>query len=258
MNTTEKIFLGFSITALLSSVAYAIFGKRIHSKITERKNSKLIEFTKTVNAEGSLSISVPLINKAYYKANEKSAIKSKLDTIYGKYKSFIDLAAKLNNVSTALIKSFIFIESAGNENAANGNAIGLMQVDFNSVTDIITRERKSGKLTEQEKLIIKKHIGQARYDKVMKAAMGEIHFTKADMLKPELNIIIGSMYLSQCIAKEKGRIDRAAIRYNLGYFTKSIPEGDTKTIIDSPKLRQISKDYVLKLGGVNGTLDILV
>jgi len=258
MNNTEKTIIGFSIAAFLTSVAYAIFGKRIHSKFTERKNSKLIEFTKTVNAEGSLSISVPLINKAYYKANERSAIKSKLDTIYGKYKSFIDLAAKLNNVSIALIKSFIFIESAGNENAANGNAIGLMQVDFNSVTDIITRERKSGKLTEQEKLIIKKHIGQARYDKVMKAAMGEIHFTKADMLKPELNIIIGSMYLSQCIAKEKGRIDRATIRYNLGYFTKSIPEGDIKTILESDKLRQITKDYILKLGGVNGTLDILV
>ena len=258
MNNTEKTIIGFSIAAFLTSVAYAIFGKRIHSKFTENKDRKEVKISKTLNAEGGINIIVPITNKAFYKDADKTGIKNKLSNIYNKYKSIIDVVSKINKVPVNLIKSVIFIESAGNENALNGAAVGLMQVEYTSATDIITRERKAGKLTEQEKLLLKKYLGDAIYKKVMVAQMGDSFITKSQMLNPELNILIGTMYLGQVLDKEKNRLDRMIARYNLGFYTKKIPQtGTVEDVLASAELRQVTKDYILKLGGKNGTLDLL-
>lgn len=263
MDTKDKVLLGFSIATFFTSVAYAVFGKKIHARITENKNDREpLAFTKSLNAVGSIQTAIPITKKGFYTSTESAAIKSKLDAIYKANKSIIDTCSKLNKIPVSLINSVIFIESAGDKNAVNGYAVGLMQIEYTSATDIVTRERQNKTLTEQEKVLIKKYVGEAKFNKIMKASMGDSFFTKAEVLKPELNILLGTMYLGQIIKKENvnstGRLDRMIIRYNLGFYTKKIPSGDVNAVLNSPNVRQVSKDYVLKLGGKNGTLDLLV
>lgn len=206
---------------------------------------------------------IPFIkNQSFYTASQAVANKKVLDSIYSKYKDIIDQVAQINAIPTALITSIIFIESKGNENAKLANAYGLMQVDPKSCTDTITRERTKKRLTDPEKAILKKELGQAKYDAVMKAKLGDTIITVDDVKNPHINVILGTMAFVQILDEEsKGsteqRIDRAIVRYNKGYYYNKMPKGVSaeQLVAQSPK---DLKDYILKLGGKNGTLDSLV
>lgn len=219
-----------------------------------------------------LNVQIPSIQKAFYPDKDRSAIKKKIAEIYAKYKSEIDIVSKCTNVPINLILSFIFIESGGDPNAKSGaGAIGLMQLIPSSANDILIIERQKNRLTEMEKKILTEKLGDRFTQGIMKMPYlgASISFkgvstssfvTKEDLYNPLFNILCGSIYLGLLLDEhtEGGtvRLDKVVIRYNKGYFADSKGKnliGSIANVISSAPTE--SKAYVLKLVGLNGTLD---
>lgn len=216
---------------------------------------------------------IPMVTQSFYSASEKQQNKDKLRSIYAKYKAYIDQAALLSNVDKDMITSIIFIESGGNPNADTG-AIGLMQVEPNSASDILVIENKKGRLTEPEKKVLRKTLGE-RLDKgilamkflgdkkTVNGVTSAVWVTKKDLLNPEFNILVGSIYMGllrdESVENGQLRLDKIIVRYNMGYFAKNkgkdLPTSAALSMMSN--LPKITKEYIIKFAGTNGTLDLL-
>ena len=222
-----------------------------------------------------LSNTIPAIGTKYYDDTTKPQNKDAMAKIYNTYKDAIDRCASLTHVPQAIITSFIFIESAGNPNAVSGaGAIGLMQLIPSSASDILVIENTKKRLSSEEKQILAQNLG-ARFtlgiDKMaylgQKLTVGGVTsatwITKADLLKPSLNILIGCIYLGILIDEStkngKCNLHKVVIRYNRGYFAdnagKNISDDIQTAMVNSPTETQ---NYILKFVGKNGTLDTLL
>ncbi len=199
--------------------------------------------------------------KSYYKISDTSRIIQKISKIKTNYEHYINNASFITGVPKKIIYSFIFIESQGISDAIGGNKeVGLMQIKVASATDILIKSKISNKLNDREIAIISKYLGVSkRYILTHK-----IEFEKEDLLNPELNILIGAMYLSILLeeTKEKDtiRIDKMAIRYNAGYYSYnkgSLLKGSIDEVLIIVKDSIILYNYVLKLTGKNGLLKII-
>ena len=217
----------------------------------------------------NLELKIPATTESFYDDSDKSANRSVLDTIMSNYGTYINNSATISNVPAEFIQSFIFIESRGKSDAVSGKAVGLMQVGTNSATDIIIMENTnkdlSGKncLTDGEKDVLRQYLGD-RLDTILGFKRGDptLVVTKADLLNPELNICIGTIYLSLLMNKViryKGKLQMEFVvaGYNMGYYAalKLMPKS-----VDSlmASLNSTSRDYVLKLVGTNGLLETLI
>ncbi len=220
----------------------------------------------------SVNVVIPAVGNKFYTDTEAPQVKSKMDSIYNSYKSIIDNVSVISNVPKELLKSFIFIESAGNPIiVSSAGAVGLMQLIPSSASDILVLENKANRLNEQEKAILTKHLGKRFTDGILKmkylgnkvtvdGITDSVWVKKEDLFNPELNILIGAIYLGLLIDEETDktnlRLDRVVLRYNRGYFSKIDKSLDlTKLATNSPTE---SKNYIYKLLGTNGTLDLLV
>lgn len=201
--------------------------------------------------------------------------KSKLDSIKNAYSAIINYVSKITNVPVLLILAFIFIESSGNPNAVSGaGAVGLMQLMPASASDILVMEKMKDRLRPEESAILTKYLGARFTDGILKmkylgnkvAVPGykdkaATWVTKEDLLKPELNILIGSIYLSMLLAEESKnnnlRLDRVVVRYNKGYRS-SLPSGNIDNVLASKDVPEESKNFILKLLGKRGVMDTLV
>lgn len=214
---------------------------------------------------GNLKIKIPAIAASFYKATDMPGIKGRINEIKTKYGRFIKNSATISDVNEDLIASFIFIESAGDETVINksSKATGLMQVTPLSATDVLTTERNKKRLNDKEKAVLSRILGPAKYSKVIKAQMGDTIITQQDLLNPELNILIGTIYLGIIIDRhtEGGtvRLDKVVVAYNKGmYAFKSGKElvGTPEKLMAS--LPRETSDYIKKLVGKNGVLDAIV
>ena len=211
-------------------------------------------------------IKIPAIPLAFYKTTDVPQIKKKIGEINSKYGPYIKNSSKISSVPEDLISSFIFIESAGNPNAVSpSGATGLMQVAPVSGTDILFLEKKMGRLNAAEKKILENHIGAQRLADILKMQyMGQkIVITKNDLLNPELNILIGTIYLGLLIYRhtENGviRLDKVVVSYNMGWFANDQGkklQGDTVSLVKT--INKESSNYITKLLGQNGILDAIV
>jgi soluble lytic murein transglycosylase-like protein len=214
-------------------------------------------------------IKVPLISVKYYDDSKTIAIRQKVDSIKAAFGKSIAEIAKLTKVSENILYGFIFIESAGNPIAYNksSGATGLMQLVPAAASDIVVLENKQKRLTEPEKTILRKYLG-SRLDCILSMKyMGHklscnnnvgVSITKEDLYQPELNVLIGAIYLGQLIDQftENGlvRLDKVVLKYNRGLFARII--GTTvKEVYDNANTE--SRNYISKLAGENGVLHIL-
>ena len=231
----EGWLLGVSIAMFGVASTYALM-RILNPKPTEQKNRETVTLSKTLSSEGISAITVPMTTKSFYDDTASKANKVKMDSIYSKYKTTIDLIATINKIPPQLITAIIFLESGGKEIPNSSTKIvGLMQLGVNGMTDVITMERKKGNLTEAEKVILKRNLGTTKYNKVMAAKIGDSFLTSSECLKPELNILLGTMLFMLIYDREKkkmsvGRLDRTIIAYNRGFYSK-IPDGDTNSLI---------------------------
>jgi soluble lytic murein transglycosylase-like protein len=213
------------------------------------------------------NIQLPFINKAFYQAKDLDNNSKVLAQIKADYGGLITSISTMTKVPEKLIYAMIFIESQGKSTVVSGRAIGLMQIDYSSAGDIIFFESKQKRLGEIEKTLLRKYLG-SRLDCILSMQyMGQklkcnnnlgYVFTKADLLKPELNILVGAIYLGilldEHVENNTVRLDKIVLRYNKGFFTK-FPKGATKEMVYN-SANSISQNYIKKLAGLNSVLSI--
>ena len=215
-----------------------------------------------------LTLQIPAVQDKFYADKDVDAIKKKLNTIDSKYGDIIDNIADITGLNAEIIKSFIFIESAGNETAHTASATGLMQVGTAPASDGLVFEKSTGRLGDEETALVKKYLGSrwSLLDKVKPKvkSIGKTFITKADLLKPEFNILIGSIIIKQLIDEFASggdvRLDKVAVVYNTGRFSKTGKIAIKHTGTPAQLIAKIPSgqaDYIRKLVGTNSLMDIL-
>lgn len=217
-----------------------------------------------------MNYKIPGLNDSYYDLTSAKQIESKIKNIIRpNYGTMINKISGLTGVNKELIEAFIFIESSGDPNAKTPYAYGLMQVGLATASDALVYEKSSGRLSEGEEVLVKKYLGD-RWNliknlKSNQRSIGKTFITKSDLFKPEFNILVGTIILGQLVNEftENGRprLDKVVVVYNTGRYAKISKTaiahtGNTDTLV--AKLPKGQADYVKKLVGVNGLLDILV
>lgn len=225
--------------------------------------------------------------KFYLSENEYQGFRTYRDALMRKFGPFVEQAVKLTNVPMLVFQSLLMVENATSEpqKISPANAIGLGQVTLDTAIDIIWRENKLKRLSQEEIAVLRKRMGgkidlftgdaAPSINGVQKMSAGGFFYNPktgkslqipnlvyADDLKdPEFNLLLSAMMLSQLIDEEIEpvtnllRLDRVIIRYNRSYQTK-LPRLLTtdQLIAQSP---DESKNYVRKMVGVNGMMSTL-
>ncbi len=219
-----------------------------------------------------MNVAIPMISTPFYAKEKTPQLKIALADIAKRYYKSIRLAEQLTKVPGAIILSIIFAESAGDESViSSAGAVGLMQLKPQTAHDTLVQENNFKRLSKAELNILRKYLG-ARMDSILAQQYlgqklksnnysGNV-ITKTDLLNPEFNILVGSIYLGLLIDQheEKGtlRLDKVVLRYNQGYFYK--PKGNTvkETLVSAKKRSEEAYAYVLKVVGKNGLLEAQV
>lgn len=221
-----------------------------------------------------IDVKIPATQIQFYNDATKPQNKIVLDRIYAQYKDPIDRCEELTHVPKEIIISFIFIESGGNPTVVSGaGAVGLMQLIPSSASDILVIENTKGRLSQPEKDILAANIGSRFTDGILKmrylgdqvsvaGVKSATWITKADLMKPSLNMLIGCLYLGILIdeSTKDNKVDlhKVVIRYNKGYFADNRGAKIPATVEDAlAQTNTESKNYILKLMGKNGTLDTI-
>jgi hypothetical protein len=197
-----------------------------------------------------------------------------------KYGGFFQQAAKTSNIPVEMLMAFAVVESNMNPNVQAGRVIagqtksttGLMQWDRRPgyADKILTNEFKLGRMSEAEKAILKRK--GVKWD-----TNGNFQpITQNQQLDPELNILIGSIYLGQYADSiyqgkkepiewgrdgDKLRLDRMITVYNTGGGEGVGAKARTKLYKTPLELAKAANDttsaYIHKIMGVDGALDVL-
>ena len=209
----------------------------------------------------------------------RDAVKGQVANIMKKYGSFIKTASENSKIPAQVIAAFIAVESGGNPTAGGSSSPtqGLMQWNRQYGKNILETEYKLGRLTPEEKSIL------AKYGITFNAQGQTRAITQADAIKPELNILIGSILLGQYAdsyhdggkstivggvarkwavddASRELRLDRIIAVYNAGAYGDAGSKARTgnyptaKALADS--VNSVTRSYIKKMLGVNGAMDV--
>lgn len=245
-----------------------------------------------------MALEIQLLKASYYKESDVSGILQVCKQIEKQYGGLINEVcdAGNGNLETYLLIGLFYIESQGNANAQNGNAIGIGQIEPASASNIgYWLNTKAKIMTDNQKQILVKLFGQKRADCMLglkwdnspspcsggyidsntRQLVGPSSLnlvTKADLLDPIKNIWLSSMFLDYLIwmystggtliTPPTGvRMDRVITHYNAGGGNaKKLPK--TANAVDTlayvqKNISPITSDYILKYIGRIGLIDIL-
>lgn len=209
----------------------------------------------------------------------REAVKGQVANIMKKYGSFIKTASENAKIPAQVIASFIAVESGGNPTAggASSPTQGLMQWNRTYAKNILETENRLGRLTPEEKSIL------AKYGITFNAQGQTRAITQADAIKPELNILIGTILLGQyadsyhdggkstmvggvrrkwAVDDQDGelRLDRIIAVYNAGAYGDAGQKARTGTYASAKQLADsvnaTTSAYIKKMLGVNGAMDV--
>lgn len=190
----------------------------------------------------------------------KESIKKMMETINSKYGTYIDFVAKESKLPREMIASFIAVESGGNPKAGASGGVtqGLMQWNRTYAKTQLETEKKEGRMTkaEQDKL--------ATFGIKFDANGKTRAITNADQLKPELNILIGTILLGQLVDTDWGtengeiKLDRVIAVYNAGAYGDTGKKARSKQY-KTPKdlanaVNATTSAYIKKILGTDGAL----
>jgi len=192
----------------------------------------------------------------------KESIKKMINTINSKYGTYIDFVSRESKLPKELISSFIAVESGGNEKAGASGHItqGLMQWNRTYAKAQLEKELKEGRLSKNEKDKL------ASYGIKFDANGKTRAITNADQLKPELNILIGSIILGQLVDTDWGtedgeiKLDRVIAVYNAGAYGDTGKKARSKAY-KTPKdlanaVNSTTSTYIKKILGSDGALHL--
>jgi len=218
------------------------------------------------------SVNVPVKElKSPASWGSRAAIKNLIGKGWAKYGKYFQQASQTSNIPVEMLVAFATVESGMNPNAATGATTGMMQWNRNDgyANAILEYELKNGRMSEAEKAILKRK--GVKWDVSGKFAP----ITAAQQLDPELNILIGSIYLGQYAdsmfrgMKESTlwggkdgvtHLDRIVVVYNTGGGGKDgqkARSGQYSTAELANQVNPVSSAYIKKIMGVDGALDII-
>ena len=208
----------------------------------------------------------------------RQSVKSQLDGILTKYSGFLKFASENSKIPMEVLASLIAVESGGNPVAGGSGSMtqGLMQWNRQYADNIIEAEKRMGRMTPAEEEKLKKY--GFTFDK----AGNTRKFTQADLVKPELNILVGSILLGQYTdgyfdggkirkdsagnkinwAQSNGelRMDRIIAVYNAGAYGDTGKKAIYGDYPDAASLAQAvnptTRAYIGKMLGLNGAMDV--
>lgn len=211
-------------------------------------------------------INYSVISDDFYNASQAAANKAKIDSIMQKYGEGIKWVSHITNIPEKLLKSFIFIESAGNANARNGRAIGLMQMSAGTASDALVKEKSSGRLNAEEEKILNKYLGSTWTTNAAKIVPGKTTslgtwVPESALYKPGFALTVGAIYLGQLYdeftVNGQTRLDKVVAVYNMGRgAAKNVIAfpGSVDELLKAANIPKETKNYVKKLMGTNGVL----
>jgi hypothetical protein len=235
---------------------------------------------------------MPLVSEYEYKLNipkfdltspsswgSREAIAGQVRKIMQKYGSYIKWSADNSKVPMEVIAGFIAVESGGNASAGSSGHVtqGLMQWNRDYIYASLEAESKLGRMTPAEKDKLKSFGITFSADHKINRKI-----TNADQLKPELNILIGTILLGQYVdsmhdggkktisngsqvlwAKDDDgelRMDRIIAVYNGGAYGEGGTKARSKKYPTAKALadavNSVTSSYIKKVMGKNGALDV--
>lgn len=208
-------------------------------------------------------IVIPSTRRSYYTQPQAAAFAEKLTLLRARYGAMVDRVAGLCSVPAfALFAKMLIENTEGNAGIiSSAGAVGLLQIKPLSATDMLTIERRARRLSEDENKELKRLV-PAKFAALDKSQMGNQLITIADLKRPEVNLLIGAIHLSTLIAEHTDndviRMDIVGLRYNQGYYYRRSSlaafSGTTDELLGT--LSGEARDYVIKLCGVNGALEL--
>jgi len=213
-------------------------------------------------------------NKSYSQPSIKNDNIRLLKSINSKYGSIIKYWGNVFETGEFLIIAFIATESAGQMVAPNRfKATGLMQVTPPSFYDAFKKwsnevdvEMPSEAVSEVKSklpdLIKAKSFSSSIEAKILSLLSTDANF----------NVMAGTLILRWLLERFSsvvfgGQLNKAMVAYNAGAYTKSLVTSgtkadtnpvDTATLVANPRVPLESRNYLLKMLGKDGFLQLLV
>ena len=192
----------------------------------------------------------------------RASIKGMMEKIWKSYGTYIKFASENSKIPANMLTSFIAVESGGNPTAGGSGSKtqGLMQWNRDYAQAQLETELKQGRMTPAEKDKL------AAFGIKFNNAGKTRAITQADQIKPELNILIGSIVLGQLVDTNWGtqdgviRLDRVISVYNAGAYGdtgKKARLGNYPTPSSlANAVNSTTRAYIQKIMGKDGALDI--
>jgi soluble lytic murein transglycosylase-like protein len=192
----------------------------------------------------------------------RASIKGMMEKIWKNYGTYIKFASDNSKIPANMLTSFIAVESGGNATAGGSGSKtqGLMQWNRDYAQAQLETELKQGRMTPAEKDKL------AAFGIKFNNAGKTRAITQADQIKPELNILIGSIVLGQLVDTSWGtqdgviRLDRVISVYNAGAYGdtgKKARLGNYATPAAlAAAVNSTTRAYIQKIMGKDGALDI--
>lgn len=226
----------------------------------------------------SITIKVPEVNKAFTgypsAVTQNTKLIREINTRYG---ALCEKWGKVFDIPKGVLIAFIATESGGQESVTSfvGCCYGLMQVSPAAVFECSTKFKKSTgvelDISVRNSLIaVVPTLFTKPFDNNMKSKI------RSALFKADFNIMCGTMVLRWSIERFStiftgGQLNKAIIAYNAGAYSSAInskspitgnttPDKfpvDTAKYVVSTKVPKESKNYLLKMLGVDGFLYLI-
>ena len=259
-----------TVVAIAGAITVIYLGYKWYKK----KNQQVVDDTTTSNEgvqnnsgeqsdETGLKITIPAQGLVAPKSwGTRNQVKNLMSEIWSKFSNEIKNVSNVTGIPAKIITAFIAVESRGDvEAGGTGHPTqGLMQWNRAYAKEFLEKDFKSGRLTKPEAKIL------AKYGIKFDDNGNTREITNADQLNPELNILIGTLIISQYIDSEWGvsgseiRLDRVIAVYNAGAYGetgKKARFGNHPTPLAlAEDVNLITQSYIKKIMGQNGALDV--
>lgn len=221
----------------------------------------------------NLSLNIPMLARSHsdFKPSDVARHQSAADHLRATYGREIEQASRLNNVPEYLLMAMLLTENedAKPDSVNRTGAVGLGQIKPFAGADMIALANTKKLLTDDKKAVLRKALG-SQLDRLLKVDDTGV-FKNSDWQRimlpvlqgPEFNIMVAALTLSLYVREHSTggqlRSDYISARYNQGYYLLSARK-ISKALTTDELISAVpaeAKDYILKVCGRNGWLDIL-
>ncbi|MVM34976.1 hypothetical protein GO755_33420 [Spirosoma sp. HMF4905] len=221
----------------------------------------------------NLSLNIPMVARSHsdFKPTDIARHQAAADYLSATYGTQIEQACRLNTVPDYLLKATLLTENedAKPDSVNFKGAVGLGQIKPFVGLDMLALANTKKLLTDEKKAVFRKKLG-SQLDKILKVDDTSVFKDSAwqaiilpALKDPEFNTMLAALTLSLFIREHSAsgllRCDYVEARYNQGYYLlssrKIAKTLTTDELIDAVPAE--AKNYILKVCGRNGWLDIL-